>query len=652
MAGFPKGRSYAAISLCSCFFTVPVCAADAQDLVITPSRIDMPIARAGSAVTIIPREEIERYGSLGLASVLQSVPGLYVYEAGGLGGLATVSLRGASAGQSVILLDGMRLNDPTGTDASVDLTSIPVTDIERIEVLRGPQSALYGSDAMGGVINIITRKGSSETKRSVTLEAGSHGTGHARGSISGAQDGVAYAFSADYLHSDAYPHYGYRITNPVFSVTAPTVPKHAPMDRLGLRGRVNWNAGDVEMETRVAAFANRGKMDNGYAYNATENVYSNFNRLRAFNSDLSTTGSAYAFDGQLKNKVSLFLSTVDRLYGLTESCADYTTNCTSYYRGVRVGTEYQGDWKTAPLGVLSFGLRSERETADVSYDPETAGASTYTPISKSQTTNSLFSIYQFTPAKNTDLSVGGRVDSVLNGDRFVTWRTTASYRFDESDTKIHSSIGTGAKIATLYQRYSEYGISTLKSEKSIGYDFGVDQKITDRLTASVSVFENRFENLIAYTSGATGCLSTYGCYYNVGLAKTRGAEVAGDLIVVPEAWRTRLSYTNLWSRDLSTQKELLQRPRHKTTLAVTYTGIPKLELETRLTYVGVRYDYSSSGDARLDPFTKIDLYGSYKLRESLTVFSRLENLTNGRYQEAYQFGAAGRSLYGGLRMTW
>jgi vitamin B12 transporter len=297
-------------------------------------------------------------------------------------------------------------------------------------------------------------------------------------------------------------------------------------------------------------------------------------------------------------------------------------------------------------------LRSERETADVSYDSETSGATTYNAISKSQTTNSLFSIYQFTPAKNVDLSVGGRVDSVLSGDRFVTWRTTGAYRFDESDTKIHSSIGTGAKIATLYQRYSEYGISTLKSERSLGYDLGIDQKITNRLSGSVSVFENKFENLIAYTSGATGCLSTYGCYYNVGLAKTRGTEVAGDLILVPDVWRTRLSYTNLWSRDLSTQKELLQRPRHKTAWSLTYTGVPKLEVEARLTYVGVRYDYASGGDQRLDPFTKIDAYASYKVRESLTVFSRLENLTNGRYQEAYQFGAPGRSLYGGLRVNW
>lgn len=621
-------------------------------IVVIATRSPLDSARAGSSVSVIEAAEIEKLGSKGLGDVLRAVPGLDISETGGIGSASYAKLRGSSAGQTLILVDGIRMGDPTGVNGALDLGALAVGDIERIEILRGPQSALYGSDAMGGVINIITRRGGAQTRRSALVEGGSYGTLHARGAVSGSVDRLSYAFSVDMLHADGFARYVDRAQ--VRAGTWPAIPKNDPTDRVGVNARVSYRIGDgFEIETGVMAHFNRIAFDNPFAF-VPANVYDRFNQSKQWTGSIFTRAGFEAFGGQLKNQLTLFANRVDRSSGFTESCLDFVSNCNFRFRGNRSGAEYQGDLKLGAYGLLVFGARTETETAATSEDyPVGYAGAFFKDIAARQTTNSVFAIHQFALGENMDISLGGRVDAVVGGRTFPTWRATWAYRLPDSGTKFRASAGTGAKTPSLYQRFSEYGKPNLSPERSVGYDVGIDQSLLQgRLNLSASLFYNKYRDLIDF--GNSGCTATqpFGCYFNVGRAVTYGAELSADAIIVPDAWRARVSFTHLIAKDELANAKLLQRPRNKGFLSVIYTGLPKLEVEGRVTLVGGKLDFGFPSPIRIAPYARFDMLANYKLNDTFSIFGRIENLSNSRYEEVFNYRVAGRSFYAGLKATW
>jgi vitamin B12 transporter len=659
-----RSRVVAAVTLCFPLTSTVVFADDAvvplPEVVVTATRNPLEIARAGSAIDVIEREDIKRLGSTGLRDVLQSVPGLYIHESGGVGSVSNVTLRGSTPGQTLVLVDGIRIGDPTSTDNAVDLGSLAITNIERIEVLRGPQSALYGSDAMGGVIQIITRRGNGPPKKSLTIEGGSYGTLHTNGSISGGTDNMSYAFSVDALHSSGFPRYGYRPNHPIFlsdGVTPlPPLPRSDPTDRAGMTGRVTYRIdGATEVEFGFAGNGNRLSFDNPYAF-LPDNVFNPYNVTKELNGRVYSRVTNEMFDGRLRNQFTLFGTLLDNVIAQTESCPDFISNCRTNYRGIRVGAEYQGDLKLWAFGQLTFGARNETERSFLSLDQPAALGGHLGLFSGQQTTNSVFALHQFTLADRLDLSVAGRVDSVIDGHSFVTGRTTAAWRITETGTKLRASVGSGAKIPSLYQRYSSYGFAGLAPEENIGFDAGVDQSMFDnRLTLSATFFNNRYKNLIQF-SLAPSCTPAQaalgGCYYNVGQAATQGVELAAKADIVPGEWRATASYTYLDAIDKITSNGLLQRPRHKAVGSLVYTGVPDLRLEGRMTIVAGVLDFGNFAPLKLPAYYRLDAYADYKVDKNLSVFARLENLTDARYEEVYNYSVAGRSIYAGVKIDW
>ena len=642
-------------------------------VVVTATRGPLDVARAGSAIDVVTHDDIERLGATGLRDVLQAVPGLFVHDSGGFGSTSNVTLRGSNPGQTLVLIDGVRVGDPTGTDGAFDFGALALGDIERIEVLRGPQSALYGSDAMGGVVQIITRKGEGAPKKSVSIEGGAYGTLHTRASVSGGTDTVSYAFSVDALHSDGFPRYGYRANHLIFLLDGvtplPAAPGGDPTNRAGASGRVSYKLGEAtDVELGFSGSSNRLSIDNSYVFVASD-VFSPFNSSRQATGQVYAKVVNHALDGRLTNQLTLFGGALDRVIAQTESCPEdfYVSNCWTNYRGVRVGAEYQGDLKLGGLGQLTFGLRNETERAFFSHDlPFNLGGGHVADFSGQQTTNSVFGLYQFTLFDRLDLSFAGREDSVVEGRSFLTGRATAAWRINDSSTKLRASLGSGAKIPSLYQRYSVYGDPTLKPEENVGFDAGVDQSLfNDRLRLSASVFSNSYRNLIGFNSplfdpvtftfSAPGCSPTQqttGCYYNVGRATTRGVELSATADIVPDEWRATASYTYMEAINKITSQGLMQQPRHKAVGSLVYTGVPRLRLEGRATVVGGVIDFGSTAPIRLPAYYRLDAYANYRLDEHVTLFARLENITDARYVEVYNYGVAGRSLYAGLKVDW
>lgn len=662
----PATRAVLTYAILSAAFAAGARADELPEITVTADRIEEPVGESGASVTIIHAAEIEKLGTKGIADVLRGVAGLDVAESGGVGSTTEVRLRGSDPGQTLVLIDGVRIGNPSSTDGSVDFGNLSATDVDRIEVLRGPQSALYGSDAMGGVINIITRKGGKTPHRSVTVEAGSYGTISTKATMSGGDDRWTYSLGVNALHADGFPRYGYRIDRPLSELlpyTAsplPSLPSDDPTNKGGASGRFSYRVSDdVTIDAGFSLFGNAIRFDNSYA-SLPADVFSHYNVSQTLIADGFVRATADTFGGLLRNQLTVFSNVTNENIWETEGCynAEYAAfNCRSGYQGVRTGAEYQGDLKLGAFGGLTFGARTETETARTSESPDPDDGS-FTPIRAQQTTNSVFAEHRLALGDRLDVTLGGRVDAIEEGQTFETWRATAAYRIDETGTKLRASAGTGDKAATLYQRFSLYGDPDLAPEQSFGFDAGVDQKLFNgRLTASATYFDTRYRNLIDFADVAS-CTAAQinaggGCYYNVGNAETKGVELSADATLVPDVWRARASYTYLDARDLDTDTQLLRRPRNKGSLSLVYDGIAKLELESRLTLVGSELDYSPTlSTVTLAPYAKLDLLANYKFNDNFTMFGRIENVTDARYEEVYDYGTAGRSYYAGISYSW
>ena len=658
----------------------PARADQLPEIVVTADRVEEPIGQTGASVTVIPASEVQKLGTKGIADVLRGVAALDVNESGGVGSATEVRLRGANPGETLVLIDGVRVGDPSATDGSLDFGNLSAVDIERIEILRGPQSALYGSDAMGGVINIITRKGGKTPRRNVTVEAGGYGTLSTRATMSGGDDVWTYSLGVNLLHSDGFARYGYRIDRPIVigdGVTPlPPLPADDPTDKGGASGQFSYRVSDtVTVDAGFSLFGNALRFDNPYAYAASD-VFSHYNTSQALIADGFVRTTADTFGGLLRNQLTVFSNVTDRNIWQTEGCYDPAypynyglINCRSGYLGARYGAEYQGDLKLGAFGGLVFGARTETETASTSQSPNPDNS--FTPIHAQQTTNSVFAEHRLTLFDRLDLTVGGRIDAIEEGQTFETWRATAAYRIDETGTKLRASAGTGAKAATLYQRFSQYGTPGLLPEQSFGVDAGVDQKLfDDRLTLSATAFASNYDNLVQYgdVNSCTTLQQTelLGCYYNIARARMRGLETSAEATLAPDVLRAKATYTyddaeNLDfgnPSDIDAGLQLYRVPRNSGSLSLIYDGIANLEIEPRLSLVGQRFDiyYNAamyaSQNVILASYAKLDLLANYKINDNLAMFGRIENLTDARYEEVYNFGTAGRSYYAGISYSW
>lgn len=621
------------------------------DIVITATRSPQAISRAGSAITVISSDDIAKASTRNLDDLLRQVPGLSLTQSGGPGSLQTVRIRGGDVRHTLVLMDGIRLNDPSVTGREFDFSNLVLSDVERIEVLRGPQSALYGSDALGGVINIITRKGKGAPKSSVSMEIGRYGSKEIKGSVSGATDRVSYALSASGLETAGFSAYGYRIGRltsqfPRFEADG--------AKRAGFAGRVGIKiSDDLELQLGGSANSNIAQYDASFGgFPDTPSVglaqlYNGYARLLS-----------KSFDGHFKQSLTLFANRTERknkdffYSGLPDFNNTYLTKYG--YRGDRAGVEYQGDVSLGVFGLFTFGAKVERETAkgDTTYVLPFFSAKSV-DFDAAQSTQSLFAMHQITLGERLHLSLGGRYDHVNGSDSFATWRATAAYDIPETDTVLRASAGTGGKTPSLFQLYSPlYGTPSLLSEHSFGMDAGIDQKLFNgRLKLSGTAFLNRYRNLIDFSYSGCPVSQPYGCYANVGRAETSGLELSGEAVVVPDVLKTRLTYTYLNAFDRETHQRLARRPQHEGRLSFIYTPNSQWSIEPSLVFVGERFS-SNNEQRKLAPYARLDVYTSYKINETFSMFARAENLTNARYQEVYNYGTSGRAFYGGIKATW
>ena len=513
------------------------------------------------------------------------------------------------------------------------------------------------------MVNIITRKGRGGYRGFASLEGGSYGTLAGKVGISGGTRDFDYAISLGAARANGFSSYGHRIGRITRYVARPL--ESDGYQRLGGAAKFAWRPMEgVEFEAGVSSNFNRTGYDAGYG-DLPDTASRATGRL--------TTGYLKAtvdsFGGRLRHSLTLFGNHSSRNYDDFSFFAGWTPpfaiarEWDKYdYVGKRLGAEYQGDLKLDQFGKLIFGARIEEERLWTRTRPIETAFNTPGSFSARQLTRSLFALHQLPIGERFTLSLGGRLDDIENGDRFATWRATASYRIPEWGTKLRASVGTGAKAPSLFQTYSpQYGSRGLTSERSTGFDAGIDQALFGgRLNLSLTAFHNRFSNLIdfsaydpaTYTYPVCPTAQAYtGCYINVGRAETKGIEASADAVLIEGVLSARGAYTYLDARDLTTGLRLARRPQHEGRLSLRWTPIENLSIEPSVHLVGARYS-SANQVYKLAPYARFDLRADYQVHKNLNVYLRAENIGNARYQEVYNYGTTGRAFYAGARASW
>ncbi|WP_088348373.1 MULTISPECIES: TonB-dependent receptor [Rhodomicrobium] len=601
-----------------------------EGIVVTANRFPEEAGKIGSAVTVIGREEIEAARAENIVELLETVPGLTINQAGGLGGTASVSIRGADPDQTLVMIDGVRVNDPASTGSEFDFSVFTLANVERIEVIRGPQSGVYGSDAIGGVINIITRKGEGAPHAVTEIEGGSYKTFAQRAYAAGSKDGVSVSVGATNFRTSGFSRFDGGSEDDAAR-------------KQSINARLDYDPTDVFGVTVTAArYEVKADTDSIGLTGTPRDAADNVDRVLTM-----ATASAHLslLGGGLQNRLTAFVTDSDRDF-FDDNGARTTPSLigkTSTFEGTSRGVEYQGE--LAPRGVdrLVFGGKLDQQTG-LAFDEDTLKGFKLR-YDVEEVWRSAFAIYSFNPTDELNLTGAVRADEFGPAGTEATYRLTAAYRVPAWGTKFRGSYGTGAKAPTFQQRFEDSafakGNPDLTVETSRGFDAGVDQELADgAVTLSGSYFSNDIEDLIAF-DGKTGS------FKNIAAAEIDGVELSA--VLRPARWMSlRGAYTYLDAIDAATGLALQRRPNNAFNVKLTVLPVEGVSLSASATYVGERFNNDGEEDL-LDSYVRVDLAGSYALSPGAELYLRAENLLDADYEEIKNFATAGRSAYLGLR---
>jgi vitamin B12 transporter len=617
-------------------------------MVITSSLTPMLSAKVGSAVTVITAADIKKQQVTYVADILRTVPGLAVNQTGGsFGTLTQVRMRGAEGNQTLVRLDGIELNDPAG-GSEYNFGNMLVNNIERIEIIRGAQSALYGSDAVGGVINIITKKGSKGIQLNANAEGGSFGTYKVGGGINGGwQDKVDFSLSVNQFASDGIS-------------IAQSGTERDGSSNLTFDGNVSARPLDI-LELGVSSRVVRADAD-------TDGFKGGIGAVDANNRSETRQNytKAYIKLNLLKNTDWLQWDHQASFYYSDSKRKSFRGKAApSHFNGKKIKYAYQTNllMDTSRFAqshhALTFLYEHEEDRADTSYS------------SKNQhklTVNSYIVEYQLELFKRLSLTGSVRHDGSDNQFKdATTFRTTAAYFHTETNTKLHASYGTGSKNPSLSELYVDgdfsgqhyQGNPDLKAEKSNSWDIGVQQFLfDDRVSLDVTYYNNRIKNFINRTSGTNTDGSHYFSYGNAaGVNQIEGMEVSFTANIT-EGLDFNSSYTWTSTKDAN-NIALVRRPKHIASANFNY-GFTlfdnRANINLGVKYNGEQTDYAfdknfSRSTVVLNDYTVVNLAASYEIFDRVELFARVENMFNSNYQEVYSYASRGVAGYGGIRVA-
>ena len=600
-----------------------------QPIVVSPTLFPTPVDEIGSSITVITSDDMDRKQERTLPDALKDVPGLNLAQTGD--GQTSVFIRGANSNHTKVLIDGVEVNDPSTPDGSFDFSQIPTWDIQQIEVLRGPQSGLYGSDAIGGVINITTKQGSGPMLANAMAEGGSFGTFNQAAGVSGSLGRANYDFNLVHLRTTDLP------VTPGDLLPPGQTNNNDFSSNKTLSGKAGADLTDNLSVSLVARYID------SLARNTTD-TYSvppftgvpEASQSPTWVHDYFTRGEAklLSFDDNVENKFGVSYIHFNR------SNTDIDpNNLPSTFSGDRTKFNWQG---TAHLGnerTIVLGLEDQTDRlANLGITPEVRNRAGFAELH----TLILPRLYGTASVREDDNSSFGKT---------TTWRLASSYFTPVTDTQLKASYGTGLKAPTLTQLYVAPSANpALQPETSRGYDAGFEQSLFGKQASfGATYFHDSIKDLITFAPVFPFA------NINVNQATTYGAETFVAAKPLPSV-NLRADYTYTVARNDLTGSELLRRPKNKASLDASWTPLAPLTLSAEILYVGTWLDSARDNPniftAQAAPYTVVNLDAEYRVNANATFFGRINNLLDRRYQDPLGFLQPSLSVFAGIRMSW
>ena len=621
-------------------------------VIVTATRTPTNINQLGSSVSVISADDIERRQFQTLTDALQDVPGLHIVQSGGKGTQTSVFMRGSNSDHTLVLIDGIEMNDPSSPNGAFDFANFLLEDIASIEVVRGSQSVLYGADAIGGVIHIRTQQGSGKFKIRGKVEVGLNSTHHETVALSGSNSDFSYSATiaalktngesiatekrlapASLIEDDGYD-------NTIFSAKLGWQPSAA--------FEANFTARFIEAETNIdGGFDSSGNtVEDPDATNDSDQLYLGAEFKGNFINDLwQPTLSFSKADIERKNRNNRQspLGNMDR----------------TDFNGEKTKISLQNDLFFFDNQIITLGFEHEDEEMD------SEGATTFGGIfgdfiinqltDADRKTKSAYIQDQISFNDKVFVTLGARYDDPDNFDSEVTYRATTSYQMTDN-TRLHAAYGTGFKVPSLFQLFghtpnnfgSEFrGNPNLKPETSKSWEIGVDQSLwQNRVKGSFTYFRSDIDDLITTVFLPTFDSTTinrddvdmYGVESNISIAAHNDIDI-------------NLNYTFTRTKD-EDDKELLRRPKHKASIDVEYRTTERMTLSASLLHIGSRRDVDGSGArVTMGGYSLINIAANYQINPTARLFARIDNFTGKTYEPAYGFQALGMAGYLGIELT-
>jgi vitamin B12 transporter len=600
--------------------------ADDEAVIVTATRTPMAVSQVGSSVDVVTAADIAARQLRSLPDILQTMPGLNVVRAGGEGGQTSLFTRGTNSNHTKVLLDGIDISDPSTPAGAVDLGRVLAADVARVEVLRGPGSGLYGSDAIGGVVNIVTKAGEGPLSAMVRIEGGGFDTFNQTAEVSGSDSGFHYRATVQHLHAGATP-----VTPP--DLLPPGQARNDDyFDGITASTRLGYDLTDALDLGLVARWSGNLSKITGDAFDP--NTFASVpspTRTRVTSQQYDVRGTAHWNLGWLDQTLGL-------AYGSGQSRSADPSNGPSGSSADRVKLDWQGNVRVDDGQTLVLVAETARDAVHI-------------PLSAGYTTNAGTAELQSDWGGGIFSAASLRYDDNSQfGDR-LTWRIAPSIMLGDSGVRLKASAGTGFKAPSLDQLYHDYpsffffANPDLKPETSTGYDVGADWTPFDGFTAGATWFRNDIKNLIATDP------VTFSTVVNIGKAHTQGVELFAKWRVM-ETLNLRADYTYTDAIDGTTGLELLRRPRNKASLNAGWRFLPQAGLDATLLYVGPWIDGSrdfSIPRLKTDGYVTMDVAAHYDLDERFTLFARADNLFDERYENPVGFLGPERAFYAGVQ---
>jgi vitamin B12 transporter len=637
-------------------------AAQLDPVVVTAARTPTPVKQIGSNVSVVTAEDIKMRQFFDVADMLRYVPGLDVIRNGDIGQSTSVFIRGADSRHTLVLIDGIEANDPADPGGRFDFANLMVDDIDRIEIVRGGESAVYGSDALGGVINIITKRGRGKPKATLMGEGGSYNTYKVIGGSDGGVGKLNYNISASQFGTQGFSAAARELDNFERDRYENTTVKAGVngdlLENLNLAWTLHYNRGVDKLDN----CGGRG-CDDPNNHNTTNQLFTR------------GQGGLSLFDGRWQQALGVSYSLTGRK-GLNPWDPLNPFVGASYFDGQKVKVNWLNDVVPLDDHKLTFGAEDEEDSIDSQssffQDPV---LTEQPPINKSMNTAGVFLQHRWNVQEGWFSTAGVRYDrNDISGSK-VTWRTSQSFAVESIGLRLKGNYGTGFKVPTLYQLYAPETVLTvqgqdpiifpplgnpdLRPESSRDWDIGFEQDLWDkRAQFGASYFHNDFFNLIEVRSFSSG-------YENIGRAQADGAEVFFQ--VQPHSMVSlRGQYTYMDTEQLPEASDppgdiyagnpLLRRPRNKGSFDVIVNPTDDSEVNVNVLAVGRKDDVDfakfPAERVTLPGYVLVNLNARYTITQNLQVFGRLNNLLNKSYQEVFGYGTPGFSAFAGLQLSY